>query len=65
MTVSIYALIKGAKSDGRNYRPVDLSSVLGGESESLIKDSTVQHLDKINPQGSKPTVFLLEELVVH
>ena len=58
MTVNIYALIKGAKSDERNYRPADLTSVLGEESESLIKDSTVQHLDKKNPQGSKPAQFL-------
>jgi len=52
VTVSIYALIKGTKSDEQNYRPADLISVLGEESESLIKDSTVQHLDKKNPQGS-------------
>lgn len=58
VTVSIYALIKGAKSDETNYGPADLTSVLGKENKSLIKDSIVQHLDKKNPWGSKPAQFL-------
>lgn len=58
MIASVYAFTKVAKSDERNYRPANLTSVLGEESESLIKDSTVWHLDKKNPPGSKPAEFL-------
>ena len=36
---------KGSKSASQNYRPVSLTSVIGKQMESIIKDEIIKHLN--------------------